>query len=283
MKPIEELAEKLDARMKKLTKHNNVHFTDRGNSAIFMALAIAKKENDRPKILIPDQGGWYSYKKYPKYFGLNTVEVKTDYGVIDLKDLKKKLKKGDVCCFILSSFAGYFAEQPIRKIKTICKKKDCLLIEDACGAVGDRKLCNGKYSDITLGSFGRWKPICNGYGGWISVREKKWFDHAREVMSMTKVHERFYRDIMEFIRKNKFKKLIKLSSIVKKDLKDFDVLHRDKRGLNVVVKFDPKVIEYCKEKDFQHMLCPNYIRVNEMAISIELKRLELDRLNKLVL
>ena len=282
MKSIEELAKKLDIRMKKICKHDGVHFTDRGNSAIFMALSIAKKENNKPKILIPEQGGWYSYKKYPKYFGLEVVEVKTDYGVIDLKDLKKKLKKGDVCCFIFTSFAGYFAEQPLRKIKTICKKKNCLVIEDASGAIGDGKLCNGKWADMTLGSFGRWKPVCCGYGGWISVREKKWFDSAREVMSMTKVHERFYKDIMKFIRKNKFKKLLKLSSIIKEDLKDFEILHKEKRGVNVVANFDPKIIEYCKEREFPYILCPNYIRVNERAISIELKRLELDRINELI-
>ena len=280
MKPIEEFTAKVDARIKKLTRHAHVHFTDRGNSAIFMALAIAKQKKEKPVLLIPDQGGWYSYKRYPKYFGYEVIEVKTDYGVIDLKDLKKKVKGANA--FIFTSFAGYFAEQPLRKIKTICKKTGCLVIEDASGAIGDRRLCNGKYSDIIVGSFSRWKPVCYGYGGWISVANKSFFDGAREVMSMSRVHERFYRDIMKFIRKNKLKMLLKLSERVKEDLKDFEILHKDKRGLNVVVKFDPKVISYCQEKGFQHVLCPNYIRVNERAVSIELKRLELDRLKELV-
>lgn len=275
MRSIEELNIILNKRMKKLCKHENVHFTDRGNSAIFMALSIAKNENNKPKILIPEQGGWHSYKKYPKYFGFEVIEVKTDYGIIDLKDLKKKTKKNDVCAFIFSSFAGYFAEQPLRKIKTICKNRACLVIEDASGAIGDNKLCNGKYSDIIVGSFGNFKPINYGYGGWISCKEKKWFDNSREIMSMHKVHEKFYRDIMRFIQKNKLKKLLKLSEEVKTDLKEFEVLHRDKRGINVAVKFDPKVIEYCKERDYPYLLCPNYIRVNEKAVSIELKRLDL--------
>jgi len=275
MKSIEELAEKADARMKKLTRHKYVHFTNRGNAAIFMALAMAKKMNEKPKLLIPDQGGWPSYKNYPKYFGFEVVQLKTDYGVVDLKELKKMIKKEDVSAFIFTSLAGYFAEQPLRKIKTACKKKGCLVIEDASGAIGDTKLCNGKWSDITVGSFGKWKPVNYGYGGWISTNEKSYFEKIRDVVSMFKVHERFYRDIMKFIRKNKFKKLIKLSAKVKEDLKDFDVIHRDKRGVNVVVKFDPKVIDYCKEKDYQHILCPNYIRVNERAVSIELKRLNL--------
>ena len=114
MKPIEKFTAKVDARMKKLTKHDHVHFTDRGNSAIFMALAIAKQKKEKPVLLIPDQGGWYSYKRYPKYFGYQVVEVKTDYGVIDLKDLKKKVKGANA--FIFTSLAGYFAENPLRKI-----------------------------------------------------------------------------------------------------------------------------------------------------------------------
>lgn len=280
MRPLEQFTAKVDARMKKITKHRHVHFTDRGNSAIFMALAIAKQGKEKPVLLIPDQGGWYSYKNYPKYFGYEVVEVKTDHGVIDLEDLKTKVKGANA--FIFTSFAGYFAEQPLKKIKTICKKTGCLVIEDASGAIGDKKLCNGNYSDIIVGSFGKWKPVNYGYGGWISVADNSYFDSVREVMSMSKMHERFYRDILKFIRSNKLNKLLKLSEIVKEDLKEFEVLHPDKRGINVTVKFDPKVISYCQEKGFQHVLCPNYIRVNERAISIELKRLELDQLKELV-
>ena len=70
----------------------------------------------------------------------------------------------------------------------------------------------------------------------LTTDEKKWFDDSREIMSMHKVHEKFYKDIMKSIRKNRFKKLLKLSEEVKKELKEFEVLHRDKRGLNVVVK-----------------------------------------------
>jgi len=268
---IEKLSQKLDQKLKKLTRHDNIHITDRGNSAIFMAMSIAKKINPKADIIIPDQGGWYSYRTYPEFFNLNIVEVKTNYGVIDLNDLKKKVKNASA--FIFTSFAGYFAEQPLRKIKTICKRSNCLVIEDASGAIGDKKLCNGKYSDIIVGSFGKWKPVECGYGGWISTAKKEYLEAGREAMSITKVHEKFYKEIMKPLRKNKIKKLLALQEKVKQDLKDFEILHKDKRGLNVVVKFDPKVLEYCKEKNYQYVLCPSYIRVNENAISIELKRL----------
>ena len=271
MEDVESLSKKIDQRMRKLTRHEHIHLTDRGNSAIFLAMHIAKKINPKQDILIPDQGGWFSYKGYPQFFGLNIVEVKTDYGVIDLADLKRKAKSAS--CFIFSSFAGYFAEQPLRKIKTICKKAGCLVIEDASGAIGDSKLCNGRYSDMTVGSFGKWKPVECGYGGWISVKDKGYFDVAQEAMSITKVHPQFYSEIGDALRNNKFKKLLALQNTVKQELKDYAVLHRDLRGLNVVVKFDPRVLAYCHEKHYPYVLCPSYIRVNEKAISIELKRL----------
>jgi dTDP-4-amino-4,6-dideoxygalactose transaminase len=281
MKTIDELAKDLDKRMRKLTRHEHVHIVDRCNFAIFMSLAIVKKINegkDKLVLLIPDQGGWYSFKRYPKYFGMEIVEVKTDYGVIDLKDLRKKSKNADALLF--TSFAGYFAEQPLKKIKTICSKNKCMLIEDASGAIGDRKLCNGKYSDITVGSFSRWKPVSYGYGGWISVNKKEYLQKVREVVSMCRVHEKFYKDIVKVLRANRLKKRIELQEKVKEDLNDFEVLHRDKRGLNVIVKFDPKVITYCLEKKFQHILCPSYIRCNEKAVSIELKRLPIEEVKE---
>ncbi len=271
MEEIDKLCLKVDEKLRKLTRHQYIHLTDRCNSAIFMAMYIAKKVNPRADILIPDQGGWYSYKTYPQFFGLNVVEVKTDYGVIDLKDLKKKAKNASA--FIFSSFAGYFAEQPLRKIHTICKKNGCLVIEDASGSIGDSKLCNGKYSDIIVGSFGKWKPVECGYGGWISTSKKEYFEVAKEPMSITKVHPKFYKEIVKCLRKNKLKKLLSLQNVVKQELKDFEVIHRDYRGLNVVAKFDPLILKYCMDHNYPYVLCPSYIRVNEKAICIELKRL----------
>ncbi len=273
MADLEKLTRKVDRKLRRFTKHEFIHLTDRGNSAIFMAMFIAAKNNPKPDIVIPDQGGWISYKKYPQFFGLNVVEVKTDYGVIDLKDLKRKVKNASAVIF--SSFAGYFAEQPLRKMKTICRKAGCLIIEDASGAIGDTKLCNGKHSDIIVGSFGKWKPVGYGYGGWISTSNKAFFDCAREPMSITKIHPQFYEEIYDYLRKNKYKKLVELQKEVKEELKDFEIIHPDKKGVNVVVKFDPKVLKYCKDKGYPYVLCPKYIRVNENAISIELKRLEL--------
>ncbi|RME55525.1 DegT/DnrJ/EryC1/StrS aminotransferase family protein [Candidatus Woesearchaeota archaeon] len=263
-------------KLKKITKHKHVKLTERGNSAIFLAMAIAKKTNPRTHFLIPDQGGWYSYKKYPQYFNFTIKEIKTDYGIIDLDHLQDNIENSSA--FIFSSFAGYFAEQPLKKIAKICKKNNCLVIEDASGAVGDSKLCKGKYSDIIVASFGKWKPINYGYGGFISVAKEEYFEKIKNDLSLIKVHPAFYRDILPMLNNKRLKAILNKAEKVKKELKSFDIFHKDKRGLNVVAKFDPGIVEYCQKNNYPYFLCPNYIRVNEKAISIELKRLDNDKL-----
>tara|TARA_Y100000310_G_scaffold345502_1_gene465709 strand:+ start:11768 stop:12574 length:807 start_codon:yes stop_codon:yes gene_type:complete len=256
--------------MKNLTKHEFVEITDRGNSAIFLAMQLAKIVNPKNIILIPDQGGWLSYKTYPKYFGFEVIEVKTNRGVIDLEDLKSKIS--DASAFIVSSFAGYFAEQDMQAISKVCREAKCLLIEDASGALGDEVLCNGLYSDVIIGSFGRWKVTELGYGGWISSNIA-FHAKVKEGLSLIKVHDKAYEEIFAALEKNKLVSLLNLQKKVKEELSDLEIFHKDKRGVNVVVAYDEKVLDYCKEKGYEYVLCPKYIRVNEKAISIELKRL----------
>jgi len=62
---------------------------------------------------------------------------------------------------------------------------------------------------------------------------------------------------------------------VKNELKQFELIHENRRGLNVIAKFNTDVIKYCTEKNYHYTLCPNYVRVNEKAVCIELKRLNI--------
>jgi len=267
------IKDQVEEKLKVLTKHKFVHITDRCNSAIFVAMSIAKNASESNKILIPDQGGWFSYKKYPKYFDLEIVEVRTDKGVIDLEDLKEKVK--DASGFIFSSFAGYYAEQPLEGLSSICREAGCLIIEDASGSVGDETLCNGDLSDIIVGSFGQWKPVDCGCGGFISISNSKLRDLGKDALSISKVHPATYEEILKGLESNKLRKLLELQKHVKEELKEFEIFHKDKRGVNVVVAKNPEIIKYCDDKNYPYVICPKYIRVNEEAISIELKRLDL--------
>ena len=62
--------------------------------------------------------------------------LKTDEGVINANILDKKLKNKDYAAFIYSNPAGYYAEQPIKKIHEICEKNDCLVILDVKKSLG---------------------------------------------------------------------------------------------------------------------------------------------------
>lgn len=257
-------AEKL---LEKYTNHKYAILTNRCNSAILIALNIAKSEG-KTKVYIADQGGWFSFKNYPQILGLELHKIKTDYGIINPIELDVLDNKS---ALLITSFAGYFAEQDVKKISDICKQKGAFLIEDASGKI------DTKYSDITVGSFSAWKPISIGCGGFISFSKELWKKDTLFTASSFDCNE----DELEIQLKdlnNKMNFYYDLQKKVKNDLDKFQILHKSKRGLNIIVKYDSdkekkKIIDYCKDKSFDYVTCPKYIRVNEKAISIELKRI----------
>ena len=152
--------------LKKYTRHKNVAILSRGNEAILEALKLVKRVNPKKRVIIPDQGGWLTYEKYILDSGFDIIKIKTDRGVIIPDILKKNIL--DSAALLITSFAGYYSEQPLEEISKICKQNQCLLIEDASGSIGDNKLCNGLLSDIIVGSFGQWKIVNYGNYGFIS-------------------------------------------------------------------------------------------------------------------
>lgn len=244
--------------LKRLSGKGYIYLTKDGNSAIKKAL---KSVGDKV-VLIQDQGGWITYKQYPK----KVVELKTDKGVIKTEDLRKKANADSV--LLVNSLSGYFAEQPMKEIMEICKKKKCIVINDISGSIGSEL---SKYGDILVCSFGRWKPVNLEYGGFIGsdfpLDTEDDFDESRLTELSKKLKE----------LPNRLEKLHKMVEEAKKDLKDFDILYKENKGLNVVIKYNNedeknKIIKYCNGKNYEWVLCPKYIKVNEKAVSIEVKR-----------
>jgi len=283
-------------QLKALTNHNHVALTNCGNSAIFLALNIVKNIHPKPYLLIPDQGGWLSYETYPLLLGFQIKKVKTDRCLIDLDDLKTKLENHDAAALLVASNAGYCALQDMQAIANICKSADCLLIDDASGSLGMRFLlgnndassvCDGNLADIIVGSFGRWKIVDVGHGGFISCKED-WLkeDHAPyPPLSFTKhrIDLNILHQKLENIKK-RLQFLMTSADRVKSELQQsgFSVVHPHKKGLNVIAAFHDeheknKILDWCKKQtpqSFETTLCPRYIRVMEPAVSIELKRLQ---------
>lgn len=209
--------------------------------------------------------------------GVQVQEVKTKDGILDLDDLKKHASSGTA--LIYSNPAGYFAEQPAKQIYDICRKAKCLVIMDVSGSFGNG-MCSGDCADILVCSFGKWKLVDNGYGGFVSAGEKGVFDEGKVLYRAMKVSKCSYNCILKKldVLKERWKFLLTAREKVLKDLKNFDIVYPEKKGINVVVRFKDleekeKILKYCKDNNLEYTECPRYIRLNDKAISIEIKRL----------
>ncbi len=258
--------------LKKYTGKKHIFFTDRGNTSIKLALKLAK-DLGKKKAFIQDQGGWITYEQFLKKLKFDYEFLQTDYGIVPLKELEAVLDEDSV--LLINSMPAYFAlQEDMDKIEKVCKKKKAFLINDVSGSIG---LEQGKHGDIVLGSFGKWKPLELNYGGFLA------FDGDYEEFfkkNSDKKLKNFYNDLQKRLKElpKRIKGMKEKAEKVKEQLQRFGVVHNEKIGYNVIVRFDGpeaklKIVEFCKLYGYEFTLCPRYIRVMDDAISIELKRL----------
>lgn len=265
--------------LREYTKHEIVKITHTGDSAIFAALFLAK-QHGYTSVLIPDQGGWLSYKTFPKILEMNILELKTDYGLF----LPSEIAKHKNAVLLFSSFAGYAAPQRLPEIAAVCKKQNILMIEDASGALTYPGLCDGQVSDIIVGSFGKWKIADVGYGGFLSTRRELVSETVKSSDIFSLVGEKTMNyDLLLQKLKNASQRLhfiLRKTQELKQKCKKlgFSLLHEKEEGLSIFVVFKnekekKKIIDFCKEEEIPFKECPLYIKVLENAISLEVKRL----------
>lgn len=270
------MQKKIERILKKYTKHKFVKLTPRGNKAILYAMRLARKVNPKRRFLTVDEGGWITYLQYPLKLKFDMDLIMTDYGVIDLADLRLKLKEKDCSALIYSNPAGYYAEQPIKEIFDVCKEHGCLVILDVTGSVGT-ELCDGRYADIIIGSFGDRKPVNAGKGGFISINDNhEVFEEIVSDVQFTKEELELIFEKLKNVPK-RYKLFENICKRIKKDLKGYEILHKDKKGVNVIVRFrnedeKTRILMYCERNKLQYTICPRYIRVKTDAVSIEVKR-----------
>lgn len=252
-------------KLKQLFNKKKIKLTKSGDHAILSVLMFACKKG-KSKVLIQDQGGWLTYRDYPKKAKLEKIELKTNYGLLDLEDLKQKAD--DKSILLVNSLNGYFSEQPMEEILRICTEKNCLVVNDASGSVGTELALIG---DIILCSFGKHKPINLYYGGCIAFDKGEFegeFDNSK-LEELNEELDKIFTRLQEWEN---------INNKIKQELKDFEIIHPESRGINVIVKFSndeekEKIISYCLKNNYQYTMCPRYIRVNCDAVSIEVKRI----------
>ncbi len=253
--------------LQEYTGKKHIHLTDSGDLAIYAALWLAKNKGFN-RLLIPDQGGWLSYKKYGKQLGFEVIELKTNLGIVSPQDLNKHSD----CILLCTSLAGYYQQQSLHELAKITKQHNIFFILD----VNDLSDETNKQSkvDILVSSFGKWKVVNNWHGGCIACDE---LCNINEIYTKIKpvdlnedkllINLRQAPIRLDFLR-NETKEIIK--QLRNKGIK---IYNRDDNGIVVITEDKEEVKKYCKDHGLQFTLCPREIRINEQAISIEVKRL----------
>ncbi|MDR2830781.1 MAG: DegT/DnrJ/EryC1/StrS family aminotransferase [Methanobrevibacter sp.] len=277
-----------EGKIRSKTNHKYVKLVNSGKSAILMCL-----NSINSPILIPDQGGWHGFRQIAEFLNKEIIEFKTYKGLINIEYLSSVIEnlnennypKGTL---LITSFAGYTAEQPVKEIYKFADENNLLLVEDASGGILDNKknLGNGKHSDIILCSTGTPKIINLGYGGFISTNNHEIFEESKLLLKTLSLNNQIAKGLINEIDNGKkyFKIATRSCRYIKKNLEN--VIHEDKRGINVIISTDePKKLAIILKGKFNIngsfiTKCPNYNRIKEKAVAIEIKNLSLQCLNK---
>lgn len=277
----ENFEERCIDKIKQLTGKDEVRITSSGNNSIFIALASMKGD-----IIVPDQGGWHGFKQIAKFLNKNIITLKTDLGLIDPNYIDE-LEISEGSALIYTSFAGYCAEQDTKAIAKYCRNNNITTIEDASAGIGDKENRLGKYSDIILASTGSPKIINVGHGGLIAADNPEIFKETSMPQKLSKTSEIICSGIDSELE-NVGKKLdvtVNATNYLKKHISN--TLHADKRGINVIIPHnDAKSISWNLKKTLTTdksgfiTTCPNYNRVKQKAIAVEIKNLDYSCLEK---
>ena len=268
-------------KIKELTGHDEARITSSGNNSIFIALSTVEGD-----IIIPDQGGWHGFKQIARFLNKNIVTLKTDFGLIDPNRLDEMDLK-DNSALIFTSFAGYCAEQDTKSIAKYCKNNAITTIEDASAGIGDRKNRLGRHSDIILASTGSPKIINVGSGGFITADNPEIFAKTSLPQKLSKTNDIICSGIdneLDNVGKN-LEVTLNATEYLKKHIPN--AIHANKRGVNVIIPHeDAKSIGWnlkrslTTDKSGFITTCPNYNRIKQKAIAVEIKNLDYGCLKK---
>jgi hypothetical protein len=270
--------------IKELTGHEYARVLGSGNAAIMAAMSTMKGP-----VMIPDQGGWSGFKKISEFYGLELVYLPTEMGVINLETLEEQVKIKSPESLFITSFAGYMAEQPVKGIYDICEDNGVILVEDASGSVGDpqKRLACGDHSHVLVASTGSPKMVNVGNGGFISTNDQGMFNDRSFILKTLQGSPVTCAGLVEEIKRTpeSLVKTIMACEFIKKEIKS--ALHPEKRGINIAIPHDePKSVARLLRNKLKVngggmiTTCPRYDRINQPAICLEVKNLDVHCLKK---
>ena len=272
-----------EIRVCELTSAEHGRITSSGNNSIFAAL-----NSVNGSVIIPDQGAWHGFKQIAKFLKKEIILLKTDLGLINPNEIDE-LNIPDDSALIYTSFAGYTAEQDVKAISKYCKSNGITTIEDASAGIGDEKKILGscRNSDIVIASTGQPKIINVGSGGFICSNDEKVFRESSLPLKLSKTNEIISSGIYEELKsvERNLQVTVNATNYLKKHIPN--TIHSDKRGVNLIILDDDSKEKTWKLKKVLPInrsgfitQCPNYNRVKAKAISIEIKNLNYNCLQK---
>ena len=281
---VNEYRNKAESAVKSVTGHENAKIVCSGNAAIMTAMS-----SEKGSVMVPDQGAWTGFGKCAEFLGKKVTYIPTKLGVIDLEVLKEYINLKKPNSLFITSFAGYTAEQPVKEIFEICDDTGVTLVEDASGAIGDphKKLGWGDNSHIIVASTGSPKLVNLGNGGFISTNDTEIFKKTNYLLKTFQSSPLTCAGLVEEIKKapNNLIKTINACQFLKRKIKVS--IHQNKRGVNVIIPVEkPKSVARELRKDIQVKgggmisTCPNYNRINNPAVCLEIKNLDINCLNE---
>lgn len=256
-------------KLQKFVEKDICILTSRCNKSIRFALKTAKnyfsKNGVVPKLLIQDQGGWMTYSQFAKKEKLELITLETKKGKLLLSELKKHHDS----ILLIHSMPGYCYKEDMKKIAKICKQNNIFLINDCCGSIGTE---DAKYGDILVCSFGKYKPLSIGKGGFIAYNDEISEYAKPEPHSIDE--QKLAKELINLPKK--LAALKKIKTDIEKEIKKNDlgeIMNKD-QGINILIKpkTREKLIKYCDDKKLYFTECPRYIRSNIKGICIEIKR-----------
>ena len=250
------MKEKVKAKLSQLVDKKYIYLTKRGNDSIDKILNYLAEKKGNNQIYLQKEGGWMTYPDYAeKYF------EKVEY--LELKNWQINLSQLIKGVLLINSMPGYSALQNMNSLQEL---NEITIINDVSGSIGTNQ---AKKGDYIIGSFGRWKPLSIGQGGFIAS------NHELPLQDHTQLNLKEL-DMAITNLNNRLEKWQEIKNKVVKDLAKFNIIST-KEGINVIITYDEDntretLIKYCQDNKLEYTQCPRYIRTLKNAISIEIKR-----------
>lgn len=270
------------------------HILNSANSCILTVVEALPEP-----IFIPNEGGWNGVERSAKLLNKEVSTIPTDEGIINIKSLREYIKNNNVSSLYITSLAGYTASQPIKEIFELCTLYDIIFVLDISGTIGSNELSGTSHCDIQVCSTGSPKIVNIENGGFINniTQKIKFNNHLLKTFKADNITCAGINTELPNAPQT-LEKTIKLNTYLKKELNKklkedpiHTVIHENEIGINTIFttesKSKTKKIAYKIRQQLEITnnksiitIGPNYNRLKQPCIAIELKNLDINTLNK---